>query len=218
MEVISHNELSSRQLKLRHIFFPGTAAFISETIVALVALFLFNITNLSDHLVSERFRTEDAANPISSWPHVVGNMLDGVGQYYIVQQAFLFLMWAIAGALIYILTFRMLQIGFGVGHSVKTGIGYVKQDHQRGVFRWLGSLHDFFITFLTLLLGVAAVTIGAMVCFGIASQELNDALSGNFPGNLLAWTLSLVAAVTSVRIIVFGLTMVSRRFRNWYTG
>lgn len=213
MQTNSHNEFDNQQLKLRHVFFPGTYGLVSESIIAVLSLIVFNATWLSDQLLAKNLGTED---PLRSWPQLAGRMIDSVAHYHIAQQILLFSMWAVVGALIYILGFRLLQMGLGVSHSVGEGVQYVRQDHQRGVLRWLGSLHDFFIKLLIVILGAAALLVGSVICFGIASQELSNALAEAFPTNLESFVLSILAAVVSVRIIVFGITLLSPRFRRWY--
>jgi hypothetical protein len=215
MDIASHNELSNRQLKLRHVFFPDLYGFISEVVIAVMALIVLNATLLSDQLLVKNTST---SNPLEQWPQLVANILNSIGHYYIAQQILLFSMWAIIGALIYILVFRLLQMGMGVTHSVGLGLRYVRQDHQRGALRWLGSLHDFFLKLLIFFMGTSALIVGSVICFGIASQELNNGLAETFPANLEALVLSILAAIVSVRIIVFGITLLSPRFQRWYTS
>jgi hypothetical protein len=66
--------------------------------------------------------------------------------------------------------------------------------------------------------GAIALTAGATLCFGIASQELQDGLAGNFPAAVWPLLISIVAAVLSVRFVFMGITLLSARFRNWYAG
>jgi hypothetical protein len=215
MDSVSSSELRDRQIKLRHLFFPDIYGFVSEVIIAVVALIAFNLSWLSGQFVSKNFGT---ANPLVSWPGFVGHLLDKAGQHYGIQQAVLFLIWACVGALLYILIFRTIQIFTGVRHAMGQGVRYVRQDSQRGLVKWLGTLHDFFVKLLLTLIGAAAIIVGALVCFAVASQELSDGLDTAFPHNLGALSISILAAVISIRIIVFGLTMISARFRTWYTA
>lgn len=214
MQEFSYNETKHHQLELRHIFFPGAYGFVTEAIIGILALIVFNASQLNNHLLDKSFGTVD---PFSLWSQILRRLLDGVGQHYIVQQVFLFSLWAVVGALIYIFVFRLLQILFGVKQSVGSGVRYVRTDHANGLIRWLASLHNFFLKMLVDVLGTAAILIGATVCFGIASEELNNGLAETFPGNIGILLLSVVGAVISVRLIVLGISLLSRRFRDWYT-
>ena len=213
MEVSSYNETRHKQLELRHIFFPSIYGFVSETVVAVVALVLFNVSQLSSQLLTKSFGTAD---PLSLWSQNFGQVLNDAERPHVVQQIFLFVLWAIVGALIYILIFRLIQVIFRVKQSVDSGVMYVRNDHAEGVLHWLASLHDFFLKAVLILLGTAALVVGAIVCFGIASQELSNGLLMAFPGSAGALFISLVAAVLSVRMVVLGFSLLFRRFRIWY--
>jgi hypothetical protein len=214
MLTLSHNETEQRQLKLRHVFLPGGYGFAAEVIVAVTALVIFNVTELSNQLLTKNFNDAD---PLPVWNQIFKSILDAVQSYYIVQQVLLFVMWAIIGALLYILVFRLLQIAFGVKHSVNTGWRYMRNDHARGALHWLASLHDFFLASIVNIAGGLIVLFGSIVCFGIASQELRNALIDTFPTNAWELALALVAAILSIRFIALGLSLISSRFRDWYT-
>jgi hypothetical protein len=214
MELFSYNETKHHQLELRHIFFPSAYGFVTEVVIAVLSLIVFNVSQLNDRLFDKNFGTFD---PFSLWSQILKQLLDNAGQHHIVQQAFLFGLWAVVGALIYILIFRLIQIFFGVKQSVGSGVRYVRTDHANGLLRWLASLHNFFLKMLVYILGALAIFTGAVICFGIASQELNNGLAATFPGNVGILLLSVIGAIISVRLIVLGISLLSRRFRDWYT-
>lgn len=212
METISYNESHNKQLTLRHIFFPGSYGMVSEAIIALLALIFFNISDFSGQLLGSNL----GASPFSLWRQPLQHLLNKLDGYATIQHLTLFVLWSIVGILIYILVFRTLQILFNVKHAVGTGVELVRQDHEMGLVRWLASLHDFFVKTLILLTGIAAVAVGSLICFGIASQELRNGLVGSFPSNIGAFILSFIGALISVRVVAIGLTLASRHFRNWY--
>jgi hypothetical protein len=84
--------------------------------------------------------------------------------------------------------------------------------------RWLASLHDFFIQAIIVLLGTAALLTGAVICFGIASQELSNGLDSSFPGNLGFFLIGFIGALLAVRVIIVGISLLSPRFRAWYNS
>jgi hypothetical protein len=215
MAITSYNESKNKQSELRHIFLPGGYGIASEIIIAVLALVIFNISALNSQLFSDNFNLDSG---FSVWSQVIKQLLDKLGQYTGAQQVVLFGLWAVAGALIYILVFRLIQITLGVRQSVKLGVKYVRQDHDKGLSLWLASLHDFFVKALIVVVGTVAIATGAVVCFGVASQELNNAFSKTFPHNIELLLISLVAAVLSARIIVIGVSLLSPRFRSWYTN
>lgn len=215
MATLSYNETKNRQLELRHIFFPSAYGLISEVIIGVVALILFNLTALSNQLLAKKF---DDADPLPLLSHTLRKLLDGLQAHYAVQQILLFALWAIVGALVYVLIFRITQLFFGVTRSVGVGMKFVRQDHARGIFHWFASLHDFFLKLVIAVAGGIALVSGALVCFGTASQELTDGLADSFPSNVLPLVVSLLGAVLSIRLIALGISLLSRRFRNWYTA
>ena len=214
MASFSYNETKERQAKFRHIFLPSGYGFLCEVVIAVVALVVFNVSNLGNQFFTKNF---DNADPLPMWGQIINNFLNGIQSIYAVQQIMLFLLWALVGALLYILVFRILQVTFGVKRSVTTGIRFVRKEHTQGFFHWMASLHDFFLAAIIVILGGSAILFGSFVCFGIASQELRNGLTVGIPGNLGKLLLSLVAAVLSVRLIALGLSLISKRFRNWYT-
>lgn len=214
MAGLSYNEEHQRQIALRHLFLPTGYGILYETIIAILALILFNLSTLSTDLLSKSLNT---AHPLSAWNLFLQKILNELQQHHSVQQAVLFGLWAIVGALVYILVFRTLQLFFGVRQSLGTGMRLVHQDHTQGALRWFASLHDGFLKAIIFVAATITILIGVLVCFGIASQELNDGLSATFPANAGALVLSLVGALLSVRLIVLGVSLLSRRFREWYT-
>jgi hypothetical protein len=211
-ETVSYNESQTRQLTLRHLFYPGIYGMAGEAIIAFLALMLFNVSEFSGQLLG----TDLDASPFSLWDHPLQHLLDKLDGYAATQQVALFLLWSVVGILLYILVFRVLQIILNVRRTVGTGVKLVRKDHQDGFMRWLGSLHDFFVKALVVLAGIAAVAIGSLICFAIASQELRNGLVGSFPANAVSFALSFLAALLSIRLIVLGLTLASRHFRKWY--
>jgi hypothetical protein len=97
-------------------------------------------------------------------------------------------------------------------------VEFVREDPEHGFVRWLGSLNDIFVKALVFLVGMAAVILGALVCFGIAIQELRVGLARPFPDNIVPLLLSGVGAILSIRFIMIGLSLTSARFRGWYTS
>ena len=213
MQPFSYNETKSRKTELQHIFLPGPYGLVSEAVIGVLALLFFNLSELSNHLITQNFNGEDS---LPLWNQVIKNTLATVQDYSIVQQALLFMLWAIAGALLYIMVFRILQLILGAKSEVSSGVRYIKRYHSWGLFYWFISLHDFFLKVLIIIVGGAAIIIGAFVCFGIASHELSNGLASNFPDNVLPLVLSFLGAVLSIRLIVLGISLLSSRFRNWY--
>jgi len=209
----SYNESHARQLTLRHILYPGAYGVISEAVVALLALILFNLSDFSNRLLVSA-NTE--ANPLSLWSQPIQRIFDKLDGLAASQAITLFLVWSVVGILLYILIFRALQIIFNVKRSVGAGVEMVRQDHEKGLVYWLGSLHDLFVKVLIFLAGIAAIATGSLVCFGVASQELHRGLIEPFPANAGALALSFIGALLSVRLVALGLTLASRHFRNWY--
>lgn len=214
MDTLSYNEATQRRLKFRHIFVPGAYGFLCEVVIGVVALLSFNAIELSNKLTIRNFNNTD---PLPIWSKLFRNTLDTLQNHYAVQQLLLFLFWGVAGALLYILVFRLAQLAFGVEHSFKFGFKAVRKDRARGLVRWLSSLHDFFITSIIVMVGGILLLFGSFVCFGIASQELRNGLNDSLPGSFWELLISLVAAVLSVRLIALGLSLLSPRFRTWYT-
>jgi hypothetical protein len=179
-----------------------------------VALVAFNASELSNQLLTKNF---DGADPLPFWNQFFNNVLARVQNIAGVQQILLFVLWAMVGALLYILVFRFLQAAFGVKRSVGTGVRFMRQEHTKGLLHWLASLHDFFLASIIFIMGTATLLFGSLICFGVASQELRDGLAAAFPASMWHLLLSVVAAVLSVRLIALGLSLLSSRFRNWYT-
>ena len=59
MATLSYNETTQRQLKVRHIFFPGAYSFICEIVIGVVALLAFNVSELSNQLLTKKFNNAD---------------------------------------------------------------------------------------------------------------------------------------------------------------
>lgn len=211
--MLSYNEEHQKQITARHLIWPDAYGFVSEAVIGIVAVIIFNATNTGSYLLGTAVDTHEV---FSYGLQPLDRLLDHLQQYAAVQQVLLFLLWAIVGSLIYVLVFRLAQIFLGVRDSVGQGVQYVQQEHARGIARWLASLHDFFLKAVVVLAGSAAIIISVTLCFGIASQELNNGLAEPFPGNIGSFVLSLVAAILSVRVAVIGISLLSPRFRRWY--
>lgn len=217
MPTLSYNEQQTRQLELRHIFFPSAYGLVSEITVGIVALILFNLNSISHHLFGREL-SGTSGDPLHAPGSLVTHRLDSVLHGNAIQAFVLFIVWAVVGALIYVLLFRLAQLLFGAKSSLGTGLHYVREAHTDGLIRWLATLHDFFVKAILFILGAAAVSGGALLCFGIASQELRNGLVNGFPGNMWQFVLSLLAAILSVRFVALGISLLSARFRNWYTA
>lgn len=216
MPALSYNEEQHQALALRHFFLPPRYAFVAEAVIAIVALIIFNLSALSDRLGGTEAGID--VSPLTLWGRIFNDLLGATQQYAIVQQIMLFLLWAFVGALLYILVFRFIQIFILTRGTVRQGVHLIQTEHAQGAARWFASLHDFFLKAIIIVLGGIAVLTGFLVCFGIASQELNNGLSGSFPGNMGHYLISLVSAVIAVRIIVIGICLLSPRFRIWYNS
>jgi hypothetical protein len=214
MDDASYNESRVRQLKLRHLFYPGAFGLVGEAIIALLALILFNLSDFSSQLLGTG--TSFKADPVSLWYQPFQHLLDKLDGYAITQRAILFLLWSVVGILLYILVFRLLQILFSLKQSVDAGVELVRKDQEKGLVRWLGSLHDFFVKALMSFAGLAAMATGSFICFSVASQELRNGLVDPLPTSAGELALSFIGAFLSVRFIALGLTLASRHFRNWY--
>lgn len=215
MPSFSYNEAAAQRLQLRHIFIPSMYGAVSEAIIGLLALIVFNIGTLNHQLVANDFHNVDA---LPLWQQVIRQMLDSLHSHPKIEQAMLFSLWAVTGAILYIVLFRALQTMFGVKRSVGLGVRFVRQDHKRGLFRWLASLHDFFLAAVIIAAGVFVLVVGVLFCFSYASEELKYGLTVAFPGNIKPLLLSGLFAIISVRLVALSLSLLSRRFRNWYTA
>ena|GEM_PF-2910066 len=215
MAFLSYNEQHARQLELRHLFFPSLSGMVSEIVVGLVALILFNLSTLGDQLFSRQLGSA-GGDPLQASSSLFTRLLNSGQANDLVQRGLLFVLWAFVGALIYVLLFRLAQMLFGAKSSLDTGLRYVRQEHAYGLFRWLATLHDFFVKAIFVILGTAAVIGGTLLCFGIACQELRNGLTDSFPTNLGPLAISLLGAILSVRFVALGVSLLSTRFRNWY--
>jgi len=68
------------------------------------------------------------------------------------------------------------------------------------------------------LAGIAALLVGVLICFSIASQELAVCLNSTFPSSMVALLLSLIGAFLAIRMTAIGTSLMSRRFRIWYNS
>jgi hypothetical protein len=217
MTALSYNEQHTRLWAVRHVFFPSSYGLVAEIIVGGMALVLFNLSTLSNELFSRDLGSK-GGDPLEGWDALFTKVLNSGQSHDVVQKILLFLLWAVAGALLYVLVFRLAQLFFGAKTSLSTGMQLVRQEHAVGLLHWLATLHDFFLKLTIIVLGSAAVIAGVLLCFGIASQELQIGLARSFPSNLWPLVLSLFAAALSVRCVALGISLLSARFRSWYTA
>ncbi len=214
METDSYNEFKKHQTVIRHLFLPNKYMLIGEFIFSVIILMIFNGYWLSSHIFGNEKGDKD---PVSFFSDLFNTVLLEVQKEYLIQQISIFMLWAVAGALIYILIFRSLQVFFGVGHSVSEGVSLTRKEHKSGLIRWLSSLQDIFLKSL-IIISCLVILIGALVCFGAASQELRASLVYDFPRNAYSLVLSLIGAFVSVRFVTLTLCLLSERFRSLYTN
>lgn len=213
--MLSYNEEQLHELELRHLFWPRTYIFFIEAIIAVVLLLLFNVSALNDHVLNANTGVD--SSPFSLWGNVFDKTL-GNTQHAAAQHVLLFGLWALVGALLYILVFRFLQFFFRAKGSVREGASLIQAQHSQGAMRYLASLHNIFLKLIIIILGAIAILTGALVCFGIASQELSKGLDQALPGNLPSFLISFLGALLAVRLIVIGGSLLSTRFRAWYNA
>lgn len=211
----SYNEYQHYELTIHHLFIPPVYNFAAEGIIGVIALLVFNVTTLNEKVFSASANI--TANPFSLWGQILDQRLPGA-QSTIVQRILLFILWAGVGALLYILVFRLLQIFVRTRDSIELGEQLIQADHRAGAWHYLESLHDFFLRTIILLIGIAAIATGVLLCFGIASQELSAGLDDTFPANIGAFAISLIGTLLAMRIIAVGVSLLSPRFRNWYNA
>lgn len=212
---LSHNEAVARESTLRYILWPGKYSITAEFIVGCLALILFNITNLSNQWLGRSVGVND---PFAGWSSILSHLLDKLQGYYIVQQAVIFLLWALIGALMYILIFRTLQVSFRTKQTVQAGVDAFKEGQRPGLTRWFTSLHDFFLRLVITIVGFVLIACSSLICFSLASHELKQSLDNSFPANTLTIIICLLMSLVTIRLLVVGLCLTSRHFRQWYIG
>ncbi|HVV67336.1 MAG TPA: hypothetical protein VHB72_04725 [Candidatus Saccharimonadales bacterium] len=213
--MLSYNEEQLRALEIRHLFWPRTYIFFIEAIIAVVLLLLFNVSTLNDQVLNANTGVD--ASPFSLWGNVFDKTL-GNTQHAAAEHILLFGLWALVGALLYVLIFRFLQFFLKAQGSVRQGASLIQAEHSQGAMRYLGSLHNFFLKLIVIIIGTMAILTGALVCFGIASQELSKGLDQPLPNNLLSFLISFLGALLAVRLIIIGGSLISPRFRAWYNS
>lgn len=211
----SYNESEHYRSELRHLFVPSVYNFVAEATIAIIALLIFNFSSLNEHVLTAS--TGISANPLSVWGSVLNHWLSGAESAF-VAHALLFAIWAIIGALAYVLAFRFLQIFVRARSSIQRGEQLIQADHAAGAWRYFASLHDFFLRAIIVVAGLAAILTGALLCFGVASQELSTALDTPFPSSLLNYVIALAGTLLTARVITVGLSLLFPRFRNWYNA
>jgi hypothetical protein len=216
MSDFSYNDEHTRRLELRHFFLPGGYAVISETIVAIVALVLLNLSTFSQVLGGDNAGI--SANPLSLWSRVINKLLGSTQQYAFIQEMLVFLLWAFVGAMIYILVFRFIQISLRTKDSVQQGAVLIRTEHTEGALRYFASLHDLLLKIIIVALGTIAILTGTLLCFAIASQQLSNGFAYYFPHDLVNFALAFAGAFIGVRFITVGISLLSPRFRFWYNA
>jgi hypothetical protein len=210
---LSYNDEQQQASELRHLFLPTSYMLAVEVVVAVAALTLLNLSALSGSLSGAGDSIN--ASPFSLWSRVLDKLLSPT-QHATVQEVLLFIIWAIVGALVYVVVFRSLQILLRTRSSLQQGVSLVQAQHSQGAMRYFASLHDFFIRLVIGLLGTAAILTGALLCFAIASQQLSSGLDNSFPSSLGNFIIAFAGAFIAVRVIVVGTSLLSPRFRGWY--
>lgn len=210
----SYNDNQLETSELRHLFIPNRFAVVFETVIAAVLLMLLNLGAIGDALGGHSSGID--TSPLSLWSQVVDRLLSGWSAGSFIQRALLFALWAIVGALVYMLLFRVFQVSVRARNSVRQGNLLVRTEGQQGLVRYLASLHDFFMRSLVIATGVTALVIGALLCFSIASQQLGIGLDTSFPANLGHFTIAYIGALLAVRTVTIGVSLLSVRFRAWY--
>jgi hypothetical protein len=212
---LSYNEEQSQTSELRHLFLPAGYTLAAEAIVAVAVLIVLNLSTLSSSLGGAGDSIN--ASPFSLWSRVIGKLLSPT-QHAAIQEALLVAVWAVVGALVYIMVFRLVQLLLRARSSIQQGVSLVQVEHSRGAMRYFASLHDFSIRFIIGLIGTAAILTGSLLCFAIASQELSLGLDGAFPASLGHFTIALAGAFIGIRVITVGVSLLSPRFRGWYNA
>lgn len=209
------DELSSTG-QLRHLFIPNRYAALSEAVIAAGLLILLNIGTISDVLGGHSAGIN--TTPLSLWHRVIDHTLAGPQANAAVQRGAVIVLWALAGALVYVLVFRLFQVSVRAEGSVRRGAVLVKTQHEQGLMRYFASLHDFFIKALIGSVGFGSLLFGVLICFSIAGQQLGQGLYESFPGNIGYLAVAYLASLLAVRCSAIGLSLLSARFRAWYNA
>ncbi len=167
---MSYNQDHDNSVRLRHLFFPRAISFLIELLVTFGVIFILLIDDL-ERKFSHKSELSDTG--IADYVHqlamhindiVFGN--DSVGKLS------LFCMWAIAGMMIYIVVFKIIQLSSGTFQTMRRGIFYISADHSHGLFRWLGSLHNIFTKFIITILALSLMV--ALLLSTIIALLIND--------------------------------------------
>lgn len=210
---MAHNEAQEAQIRLQHFIFPGSVAFMVESFLGILVLLLINIDALSTKFFSE---DTDVENPVSYTQTQLDNAWNSLNQSHIFEQISIFILWAMVGALTYILVFRLVQILVSLRYSAEDASKYIEAQSGFGVIFWLISLKDFFATFLVKMVGLFFTLFASIAGFNFASNYLLKTLAGSLPQNLGDLALSLLFAIFAMRIFVSGIGLLFPRFRAWY--
>jgi hypothetical protein len=210
----SYNEELRRQEELRSLIVPPRYAALFEIVLAAVAVILFNISELSSRFLGQ---TPDTIHPLSLWNQLLSKFLDDIQSHTWVQETLIFILWSAAGALMFVFIFRLIQLLSFAKESVRKNSIYIDPDPRHGrLQRQMGSLHNILVRLLVGFVATVIFALAILVCFGIASQELENSLGSAFPANLGYLMISAAGAILSVRLVIIGLSLISQRFRNWY--
>lgn len=216
MSSLSYNDERLRATELRHLFVPTGYAIISEATIALAVLILSNIGTISDALGGNNAAID--STPLSLWSQIMNGLFDGLQSNLLLQKIALFLLWAVVGALIYILIFRLAQLFTRASDSVRQGAYLVKAEHEAGFLSYLGSLHDFFMRLVVSIVGTAALLVSVLLCLSIADQQLSTGLNTSLPSSLAPLAIAYIGAWLAVRLVIIGMSLLSVRFRIWYNS
>lgn len=207
-----YEELENR-LRIRHFFFPGPIYFAGEALVAVIALLFLNLSTLGNRLLSNN---ADRLNPVEYVSDSIASFWTWLNGSAIFENFALFVLWAVVGALAYLLVFRLIQIGTAIFYSAEDAKKLIKAQREFGLVFWLISLDNFFKRSLISLSGVALIVIGAFICFSFASSQLRSGLFASTSDAVLHFLISFAAAAIGIRILVSGIGLLIPAFRRWY--
>lgn len=200
---------------LLQLYVPSLLSFSLECFISAILLVVINFTTFENSF----FRDYPHDLTFSSYStHVLDNLLAYISQFSLSGQIIIFLMWIFVGMFVYVLLFRLFHIIYSVSRSVNQGVGYIKTEHSHGIVHWFSSLHNFFFTALIILLSFALFGSAIFLAFVFAAQNIQSALTQQWPHNAISFGLSYIATVVGVRLLMIGVCVLLPRFRRWYVG